>query len=165
MRVLLEWRRHRRCGPAVSAEGQRGEHVCEPLLEVPTAPDGQTMLLLAAAAGGEVAVRYLRDQGARLDATDRRGRTALHYAAMGGHAALSRQLGGWVRERKRGGGGGARGAGGGERESESCRCLAPCLQLASIRRRRQHHSTPPAVWAPAADTTAAWCVAGRCRRC
>jgi hypothetical protein len=119
MRVLLEWRRHRRCGPAVSAEGQRGEHVCEPLLEVPTAPDGQTMLLLAAAAGGEVAVRYLRDQGARLDATDRRGRTALHYAAMGGHAALSRQLGGWVRERKRGGGGGARGAGGGgERERE-----------------------------------------------
>ncbi len=45
-----------------------------------------TALMMACAKGNSACVRELLRRGARSDLTSADGRTALHYACMGGHA-------------------------------------------------------------------------------
>ncbi|NUN97529.1 MAG: ankyrin repeat domain-containing protein [Candidatus Omnitrophica bacterium] len=54
--------------------------------------DGKTTLHCAAIAGNLPGVKYLVMQGIAVDAQDRQGWTALHYAAGGNHTAIIRFL-------------------------------------------------------------------------
>ena len=54
--------------------------------------DGQTALMLAAAAGHELAVGILVDYGADLNIADPAGRTALGIAKAGGHAKVATRI-------------------------------------------------------------------------
>lgn len=51
---------------------------------------GSTPLLVAAAAGQSEAVTELLDAGAKVDAANDKGQTALHYAASKGNVSVSR---------------------------------------------------------------------------
>ncbi|MCB9496014.1 MAG: ankyrin repeat domain-containing protein [Fibrobacteria bacterium] len=54
--------------------------------------DGTTPLMYAAKSGSIDAVKTLLAQGAKIDAQDKVGATALHYAVMGGSIAVAEEL-------------------------------------------------------------------------
>lgn len=61
-------------------------------VQVESKSQGCTPLMLAASNGHDVVVRLLRQRGAKIDAADRLGHSALHYASKNGHEETAKLL-------------------------------------------------------------------------